>query len=152
MKEIVINKAVLADLDSILQIENLSFESDMFSRNQFIYLITRSKGAFFVAKFNDRVMGYISSLSNVRTKIVRIYSIAVHPDARGKNIAQSLINKTKEYTSQNHFSAIALEVKTTNTKAINLYKKNGFNILYVKNGYYADGSDAYYMKLNLFGN
>ena len=129
MKEIIIRKATLADLDSILEVENLSFESDMFSRNQFIYLITRSKGAFLVAKFNDRIMGYISSLSNVRTKIVRIYSIAVHPDARRKNIAQSLIDKIIEYSLQNHFSTIVLEVKTTNTKAINLYKKNGFDVL-----------------------
>ena len=149
MDEIIINKVALADIESILQIENLSFESDMFSRNQFIYLITRSKGAFFVAKLNDIIVGYISSLSNVRTKIVRIYSIAVHPDARGKSVAQSLIDKTIEYTLQNHFSAIALEVKTTNTKAINLYKKNGFDVLYIKNGYYADGGDAYYMKFNL---
>jgi len=149
MKEVIIENATLADLDSILQIENLSFESDSFSRKQFIYLITRSKGAFFVAKLDDKAVGYISLLSNSHTRIIRIYSIAVHPDARGKNVAQFLINKSMEYVLGNGFFTISLEVKTTNTKAINLYKKNGFDISHIKNGYYDDGSNAYHMKLSV---
>ena len=38
-----------------------------------------------------------------------------------------------------------LEVRVSNTPAINLYKKLGFIVVTTKKQYYSDGEDAYYM-------
>jgi len=40
---------------------------------------------------------------------------------------------------------ITLEVRVTNNKAINLYKKFGFEIASVRNNYYENGEAAYMM-------
>jgi len=42
-----------------------------------------------------------------------------------------------------------LEVRTTNTQAINLYKKLGFQVTRTISGYYADGEDACVMSKKL---
>jgi ribosomal-protein-alanine N-acetyltransferase len=42
-----------------------------------------------------------------------------------------------------------LEVRVTNTPAVNLYKKLGFPVTRTIKGYYADGEDAYVMTKKL---
>jgi len=42
-----------------------------------------------------------------------------------------------------------LEVRVSNTPAINLYSKLGFMIVKIMKGYYADGEDAYVMARKL---
>ena len=144
-KEIVVRQAVITDLDRITDIENICFGEDRFSRKQFRYLIARSKGIFYVIEHEGNVIAYISLLSNVRTHNLRIYSVAVHPDARGKRLGQLLMDKTLEFARSHQLQKITLEVKVTNEAAIGLYQKNGFEHVHIISNYYADGSNAYYM-------
>lgn len=136
-------------LDQILEIEENCFAADSFSKKQFVYLMTKAKGVFYVAKIKERVVAYISVVTNKYINYARIYSIAVHPDFRRYKLGQLLIEKTISYTRQNKFKFLLLEVKTTNIAAISLYEKNGFVKTHIKQYYYADGSDAYSMRLNL---
>lgn len=144
--EITIEQATLSDLDAIVEIENQCFDSDQFSENQFVYLITNSKGVFYVIKQAGKAVAYLSLLTHARTRNLRIYSIAVHPEARGKKLAWFLLDKAIGYARQHQLKAITLEVKVSNTPAISLYEKMGFMKVCVKQNYYHDGSDAYYMK------
>ncbi|MDR2039512.1 MAG: ribosomal protein S18-alanine N-acetyltransferase [Bacteroidales bacterium] len=145
--KITIDTATLADIDQILEIEKLSFDSDRFSKQQFSYLISKAKGRFYVLRYEGKIMAYISLTFNQRTCLFRIYSIAVHPEGRGKNLAQQLIAKATEYAREKGAKAMTLEVKTTNLAAIRLYEKNGFTKTSVKHRYYTDGEDAYSMRL-----
>lgn len=140
--EIKIRKAVPADIGRVADIENLSFDSDRFSRRQLAYLASKAKGAFFVAETEGMVAGYISLLSHPRRSRLRIYAIAVAPDFRGRNIAGTLISKAKEYAAQGGFSGITLEVRTDNAAATGLYRRHGFERSGLRKGYYADGTDA----------
>ena len=142
-----IEQACLSDLDPILEIENMCFGPDSFTRSQFRYLITKAKGVFYVLKFEGRVVAYISLTSNSYTRNLRIYSIAVHPDMRGKGFAQQLLDKSILYAFENALKVVSLEVKTTNAAAISLYEKNGFTKTSIISYYYQDGSDAYRMRL-----
>ena len=148
-EDIVIEQAKPSDLNDIQKIESLSFESDQFSRQQFIYLMTHAKGAFYVVRLQTHVVAYISLLTHALTKNLRIYSIAVHPEIRGRKLGQALIDKSIEYARWNKLKTITLEVKTTNIAAITLYEKNGFIKTGIKYNYYHDDSNAYCMKLNL---
>lgn len=145
--DISIEQAKTTDVDSILEIENQCFDSDRFSKRQFLYLITKSKGFFYVAKQQGQIVGYLSLLQNDRAHILRIYSIAVHPQAQGRGIAQKLIDKAIQEAKSNDLQSVSLEVKTSNTPAISLYEKKGFMKTIIKPNYYADGSPAYVMKL-----
>ena len=144
-KELEIRQAVRSDLDSIQEIETICFGADSFSRKQFLYLITQAKGIFYVVTDKGKVIAYSSLISNARTHNLRIYSIAVHPDARGRKLGQLLMEKAIGFARSYQLKKITLEVNVTNGTAIGLYLKNGFEHIRIINNYYADGSNAYYM-------
>ena len=155
MEPIIVRKAQQADIPAILEIEWECFREDSFSKEQFAYLISRSKGIFYVMMEADRVIAYVSLLFHGGTRYLRIYSIAVHPDYRGRELGQVLMDQTIQTAGECKAAKITLEVKVTNTSAIGLYMKNGFIPVGIKplqfySGikpcYYHDGSDAIYMQ------
>lgn len=146
MDSVKIIKAVPADLRAITIVENASFTADRFSRRQLAYLLTRAHGVTFVAKSDGQIVGYISILQRAGFTNLRIYSIAVLPDMRGKNIGQKLLNRSKKYAIGNSFRQITLEVRTSNKAAIELYTRNGFEPVSVIKEYYSDGADALKMR------
>ena len=89
-----VRKAQQIDIPAILEIEWECFREDSFSKEQFAYLISRSKGTFYVMMEGDRVIAYVSLLFHGGTHYLRIYSIAVHPDFRGKGLGQALMDQT----------------------------------------------------------
>lgn len=141
-----LRKANLRDIPAILEIEQECFREDSFSREQFAYLIGRSKGIFYVVVEQEQIIAYISLLLHAGTRYLRIYSIAVHPDFRGKGLGQALMDQTIRTANECKAAKITLEVKVTNAAAIALYMKNGFIPAGIKPCYYHDGSDAIYMQ------
>lgn len=141
-----LRKANLRDIPAILEIEQECFREDSFSREQFAYLIGRSKGIFYVVVEQEQIIAYISLLLHAGTRYLRIYSIAVHPDFRGKGLGQALMDQTIRTADECKAAKITLEVKVTNAAAIALYMKNGFIPAGIKPCYYHDGSDAIYMQ------
>ena len=130
-----VRKAQQSDIPAILEIEWECFREDSFSKEQFAYLISRSKG-----------IAYVSLLFHGGTHYLRIYSIAVHPDFRGKGLGQALMDQTIRTANECKAAKITLEVKVTNAAAIALYMKNGFIPAGIKPCYYHDGSNAIYMQ------
>ena len=135
MEPIIVRKAQQADIPAILEIEWECFREDSFS-----------KGIFYVMMEADRVIAYVSLLFHGGTRYLRIYSIAVHPDYRGRELGQVLMDQTIQTAGECKAAKITLEVKVTNTSAIGLYMKNGFIPVGIKPCYYHDGSDAIYMQ------
>ena len=87
---------------------------------------------------NNEPIGLISySLIYDRIELEYIWVSFEH---RKKGIASKLMDKMLEENSNN----ITLEVRTTNEKAINLYKKNNFKIVSTRKNYYGN-EDAYLM-------
>lgn len=146
---ILIREAQLSDIKSVLEIERLCFDSGRFSKRDFVSLITKTRGAFYIAKQNEETIAYVSLIVNILANHLRIHSIAVHPEARRRNIGQMLMQKTLEFAQQNKLTTIKLEVKATNEPAIRLYEKNGFEKAYLIPNHYRDGMDVYVMKFSL---
>ena len=146
MEPIIVRKAQQADIPAILEIEWECFREDSFSKEQFAYLISRSKGIFYVMMEADRVIAYVSLLFHGGTRYLRIYSIAVHPDFRGKKVGQLLIDQIAAIAQKQGLKRITLEVNVSNSPAIHLYVKNGFKCTSIKENYYHNGTSAYYMQ------
>ncbi|HQB20359.1 MAG TPA: ribosomal protein S18-alanine N-acetyltransferase [Bacteroidales bacterium] len=143
-KEIRIVKAEKEDLHQIMEIEALSFQEEKFNRRQFLYLLSHS--LCYVAKSENKVCAYVVLLQSVRIYQLRLYSIAVHPDARKKNIGKLLLQKAFSLVVDLQKRGIYLEVKKSNKEAISFYTKNGFTYSGEKKSYYPDGSDAWVMR------
>lgn len=147
---ILLRKAALSDLSDILEMEQLCFGEDSFSKAQFIYLITRAKGAFYIVEDDGKGVAYLSLLYHSGSHNLRIYSVAVHPGFRQKRLGQLLMDATIEYARTCKATKITLEVNVSNAAAIHLYEKNGFVKTGIRPDYYHDGSDAYCMN-RIFG-
>jgi ribosomal-protein-alanine N-acetyltransferase len=124
----------------------------------FIDLYQRFPETFIVAEENGEIVGYIMcrvelGLSNFGFSGVikkgHVVSVAVLPQYRRKGIGQALITEAMAGMRVYNAKQCFLEVRVTNTPAIDLYKKLGFQVTRTIHGYYADGEDAYVMSRKL---
>jgi len=124
----------------------------------FIDLHRRFPETFIVAEENGEVTGYIMcrielGLSNFGfgglLKKGHIVSVAALPQYRRKGIGQALVTKAIEGMRVYNAKQCFLEVRVTNTEAINLYKRLEFQVNRTIYGYYADGESAYTMSRKL---
>lgn len=115
---------------------------------------------FYVAEVDGKIVGYIMcreeaagfDLPRFRAKRRgHIISIAVLPEYRRRGIGRSLLAKALDSMRMRRLEECILEVRVSNTAAINLYKKLGFKIVSQIPFYYMDGEHAYLMKAELTG-
>jgi len=133
---ITVRKATLADLESIHQIEVLSFHQGsypLFVLRQFYDI---SNDYFFVAVHRESVVGY--ALGNLTKHLNQgwLLSLGVHPGHRGKNIGKLLSETLVEALESSYSSEICLTVHPDNTKAIKIYEALGFENSKFYDAYY----------------
>ena len=96
-------------------------------------------------KKNNKVIGNI--LIEETLDVINIVDVFVIEEERRKGIASSLLNVViKDYKGKK--DKIMLEVRKSNERAINLYKKCGFKEIYIRKNYYKD-DDALIMEVIL---
>ena len=79
-----------------------------------------------------------------------LLNIAVSESFRGRGIGQELLTKVLSKASQKGTQRMLLEVRKSNTSAINLYHKNGFVELGERKNYYSNPKeDAIIMERRL---
>lgn len=137
-----IRPAVPGDLAALLAVEQASFGADAFSRRQMRYLMTRAKGAFFIALRQGVPAGYISVLASARHRHGRIYSLAVDAAFRGQGVAEALLDRALDFARARSLRSVFLEVRPENKAAAALYGKKGFVKRAVIPDYYHDGGSA----------
>lgn len=139
-------KARISDLDELVAIERDVFELDAYSRDTLSYLIKHAD-CFIVAEHNGKIVGYVCA--TVAGKQGHITSICTLKDYRNKGIGSTLLSLAIESLKKKNVSKVHLEVSVKNSNAIEFYTKRGFKIVRTIPKYYADGSDAYLMSLDL---
>ena len=137
-----IKKLTSNNIDYIEQIFNLEkeiFKSSAFSKSYLNTLIKGDNSFIYVYLIDDKVCGYLMVLDSI--DVYEILAIATVEEYRNKGIAQELLDKIKT-------KDIFLEVRKSNEKAINFYKKNNFKQISIRKGYYSDPTeDAIIMKM-----
>lgn len=144
-----IRLAKKSDIKKLFQLEQLCFDAESFSRRQINYLVSRSSCFFWVLTEADEISGFIVLLQRKNTLGLRIYSLAVSPNFRGRNYGQTLLERAMQTATDNGKTFLYLEVSEHNHSAINLYKKFGFQITGKRKAYYKDGSAALLMRKNI---
>ena len=92
----------------------------------------KEKDAF--AVINTAKTGMI--ICKIAADEAEVYTICVHPAARGKGLGFALLTKALDIAGKRGVKAMFLEVDATNTAALNLYKKAGFAKVGVRKAYY----------------
>ncbi|HQB68816.1 MAG TPA: ribosomal protein S18-alanine N-acetyltransferase [Paludibacteraceae bacterium] len=146
---VVIETGTLSHLPDVVALEKACFGADQFSKRQLAYLMTKAHGAFLVACYEARAVGYVSLVCRANSTSLRIYSIAVDPAFQGQHVGQFLLNRALQFAHEKQLQQISLEVNVNNAPAISFYQKNGFQTVGLIPAYYHDGSAAYRMRLDV---
>ena len=144
MPDVIIRQAVRKDVDEIYEIERLCF-AEPWSKDALIYEFEENPRAFYVvAELDGQVVGYAGLWWILDEG--HITNVAVRPGFRNRKIGEGIIRVLIEFTSEEGIRHHTLEVRRSNTPAINLYSKFGFEIEGVRKGYYQNnGEDAFLM-------
>jgi [ribosomal protein S18]-alanine N-acetyltransferase len=143
------------DLNSVVNI-NMATLPEHYSDYFFESLLRELPEAFIVAEVGDKVIGYIMckiefGFSNFRklgfVKKGHVVSVAVLEQHRGKGIGKALMLEGINGVLSRKSDEIYLEVRISNTQAIQMYQRLGFQIKSRLRSYYRDGEDAYLMAL-----
>lgn len=132
----------LSDIDDVLAIEYEAF-SDPYPVDMLLQLHNCGAG-FEVVELGKHVVGYI--IFWITNKIGHIIAIAVNSNYRNMHIGSLLLESTLNVFFSNNINVIGLEVRKSNTSAINFYLKHGFVKIREEKNYYADGEDAIIMQ------
>jgi ribosomal-protein-alanine N-acetyltransferase len=138
-----------ADLDTIMEIERLSFATP-WVRQAFAEELDRPWARLDVLRDggSDRVIGFCDYW--LVADELHILNIAVHPDRRGQGRASQLVGHVLTVARQHEVRSVSLEVRLSNHAARSLYQKLGFREVGVRPKYYADNrEDAVLMDLLL---
>lgn len=126
------------DIDEILDISSLSFHIS-WSKDSYIQELSNPIAKYFVAKLNDKVVGFAGTWIILDES--HITNIAIHPNCRKQGIASKLLNELLCYCRKKGCKAFTLEVRSSNDAAKALYGKYNFKQDGVRKGYYEDNKE-----------
>jgi len=151
MPTVEIRQAGPADLEGVVAIEDGVFAGEPFriARRQWAYLLGRGCGAVYVAALGRAIVGTLVLTHRAGGKTLRIYSLAVAPEARRQGVARRFLEVAKIYASENGLERLHLEVGVSNRAAIALYREAGFKARTRIANYYGLGEDGFRMEATL---
>lgn len=122
-------------LDELERLERICF-SRPWSRKMLAEELENACAAFLVAEEPEtqRVLGYAGVL--VMADEGYITNVAVFPEYRRQGIAAQIIKVFCDFAQGNHLAFLTLEVRPTNTAAIELYRSFGFEEVGRRKNYY----------------
>ena len=137
-----INEMTLDDLELIK--DTLYSEYDNFwSYNILKNELLNDKTTYIVAKENNQIVGFAGIMTCLDEATLN--NIVVKKSCRGRGIGGELLDTIIELCGDLNMKSLTLEVDSSNTPAINLYKKFGFQNLGIRKKYYNHTSDAIIM-------
>ena len=144
--DIKIRRMKESDVLAIANLEAACFEHP-WPEKEIRYEITENPVAKIYVAVNKEgiIVGYIDFM--ITFDSATISRLSVISDYRRRGIAQALLDQMVKICKEQEepVEFITLEVRNSNEPAKKLYKKNGWDEITVKKGYYDDGEAAIYM-------
>jgi ribosomal-protein-alanine N-acetyltransferase len=138
---LIFRKMEIKDIAQVYEIECDLFQ-DPWSYDSFLNDVTdRQTAHAFVVECEAEIVGYIVCWCYARE--VHIGNVAVSRKWQRQGIGSFILDQISELFKDTELSY--LEVRESNYAAINLYKKHGFEILYIRKEYYSNGENAFVM-------
>lgn len=144
--------ATRADIEALTALENrcfawpwgrLSFEGELAARDgDSLVARTAAPGG------DEELIAYL--FYRFIADEVHIFRIAVSPERRRQGIGSRLVGECLQRARNRGMTAAVLEVRPSNTEAVALYRRFGFQVIAARHGYYSDSrEDALILKLDI---
>ena len=136
------------DLDQVMEVEVNSFTIP-WSQEAFFNELTKNQFArYLIVEVDQKVVGYCGVWIIIDE--AHITNIALLPEYRGLKLGEALMGKVMELAREMGALRVTLEVRVSNERAQNLYRKFGFEEGAIRKQYYTDNmEDALVMWVNL---
>jgi ribosomal-protein-alanine N-acetyltransferase len=128
----------LRDLSAIEEIERSSYPTP-WSRSMFAGELAKPSSVCLGAFAEQRLVGYL--IVSRYVDAWHVMNVAVTPPDRRSGIASILLGRLFELTREDDRRGYTLEVRVSNTGAIALYERLGFEARGVRRGYYTDNRE-----------
>lgn len=142
----IIREALETDFDQVFEIEKDCF-FEPYTKEQLMYEFHNNPiNKILVAVDNNTVIGFIDYM--IAFNSATISQIAVTKEYRKQGIASNLLKemeRTFPKEIDDFVETVTLEVRESNSAAIALYEKNGYEFVVTKKNYYKNGENAAYM-------
>lgn len=135
-----LRRARFTDASGIVALEAL-FPSDRMSARTVRRFLSAPTATTWVAVQASEIVGSLVLLTRSNTRVARIYSVVVSPQARGQGLAQRLV-QVAEHEARRQRRDISLEVRADNIAARGLYQKLGYAEVKKLLHFYDDGADG----------
>ena len=147
-KTITFRNMTVDDLDQVMEVEVNSFTIP-WSREAFFNELTKNQFArYLIVEVDQKVVGYCGVWIIIDE--AHITNIALLPEYRGLKLGEALMGKVMELAREMGALRVTLEVRVSNERAQNLYRKFGFEEGAIRKQYYTDNmEDALVMWVNL---
>lgn len=138
-------------LNDVCHLENILFTS-AWQYKDYLYELTENPYSnYFVYLIDGKIVGYIGEW--ITFEQAQITTLGVDPQYQRQKIATKLLEHAIKIAEDKQCEIMSLEVRISNEKALNLYKKLGFEIVNIRKGYYQDNhEDAFLMMKPVGGN
>jgi ribosomal-protein-alanine N-acetyltransferase len=129
----------LEDLDTVEEIEQSSYPTP-WSRSMFVAEL-RKPSSLAIGAYAEagQLVGY--AFISRYVDAWHVMNVAVAADYRRRGIATTLLERLFEVTASDPRSGYTLEVRVSNTHAIRLYERLGFEARGIRRGYYTDNRE-----------
>ena len=137
-------KMTVEDIDRVFEIESQSFKTPWSKESFYTEVKENTLATYLVLTLDEVVIGF-GGMWLIMDEI-HITNVAVAPEHRGQGYSKTLIYDMIKYAKEKGFQHMTLEVRVSNSVAIALYEKFGFESVGVRPKYYVDtGEDALVM-------
>lgn len=135
----------LEDIDAILPLENELYHKPWLKKD-YEYELKDNPFAIYlkmIDKDSNEIMGYIGFW--IKFEQAEITKVSIAKKYQGYKLSKLLMADAERRMRLAECENSTLEVRVSNTVAINLYKSFGYEIVTIRKRYYENGEDAYLM-------
>lgn len=137
--------ASIDDLDQAVEIDKNS-NNPPWTREAFRAELDKTSSRFWVITDDEtdaKVMAF--AVFSFPSEQAHLHTFAVHPEYRRAGLGNYLMRRMIHYVMRRNGQSIVLEVRKSNSPAIQLYQNLGFTVIHTMPRFYPDGEDAYSM-------
>ena len=140
VSQIFITKMTSDDIEDVVEIEKEAYGKHHWSKSSFYDEMSNNLAHYYCAKTPDgELVGYAGTWHILDEG--HITTIAVKNKFLRRHIGEAIVLSILEDWYKGGIKYLTLEVRVSNTPAINLYKKYGFTSLGTRKGYYQDNNE-----------
>ncbi len=120
-------------ISTLAELEKICFHTP-WTEKQLLEELENKHSLFLVAKKDKNIVGYVGCQTTIDGGYIT--NVVVSPEMRCQGVAQKLLSELASKIKEKKLDFITLEVRVSNTAAINLYSKMNYKEVGIRKNFY----------------